>query len=596
MSSSFDFVIVGGGTAGLALAARLAEDPTQTVCVLETGKDFADNEDIRVPGNYATNIGKEWDGGLLSIPQKGAANRELYNPRGKGLGGSSLLNWAQLMRAPGTEYDALEGALGAEGWNSKEFLKYFKKSQSLSQDEAGTEGNNGLTPDPTLFGDGPILHTLPRFTPAINEYYYEACAALNIPFNPLGGTGNNSGVWPTFAAIHPQTGERVSSATAYLEPNRHKKNLTILTEARANRVMFDDTVRPIVAKAVEYAGPDSKICTVYAEKEVILCAGAMHTPQLLELSGIGDKRYMTGVPHIIDLPGVGSNFQEHYSALSLFETDPCIESYDIMFNPNPDPVAMANHKKEYTEHKSGIFSTVPLSYSYLPLATFASPEKIQNIKQMVAAASTTTTSIRSPKALELLQKWIEDENAYQMELIMVPHYVPFLPNAEFNTAKKYCFIGAILTHPFSRGSVHIDPANPTGNPILDMGEFESDIDREIMVEAIKFIQTLAAHPSMRDRAGIRPLAPSMDVKTDEQIKEYISLASFCSYHPLGTAAMLPREELGVVDSDLLVYDTANLRVVDASIIPVQFSAHPQATIYAIAEKAADIVKAAWAGK
>ncbi|KAJ7138198.1 GMC oxidoreductase-domain-containing protein [Mycena epipterygia] len=566
MSSSFDFVIVGGGTAGLALAARLAEDPAQTVCVLEVGKDFADNEDIRVPGNYMTNFGKEWDGGLLSIPQKSTANRMLYNPRGKGLGGSSLLNWVQLVRAPATEYDAFEDVLGAKGWNSHEFLKYFKKSQSLSRSEAGTENKHGLKPDPALFGDGPILNTLPRFTPAINEFYYEACAALNIPFNPLGGNGNNSGVWPSLAAIHPDTGERVSSASAYLAPNRHKENLTIFTEAQATRVIFDESVKPIVAKGVVYAlqsdgkDPDSKIYTVRAEKEVIICASAIHTPQLLELSGLHSDlprfRVLTTQQWEITFRFVGLDTfrlqlayirQEHYSTLSLFETDPRIESYDIMFNPNPDPVLMAKHKQEYADKKSGIFSTVPLSYSYLPLTTFASPEKIDKIKQMVAAASTTTTSIKSPKSLALLQKWMEDENAYQMELIMVPHYAPFLPNAEFDAAKRYCFISAILAHPFSRGSVHTNLADPTGNPILDMGLFENDIDRELMLEAIKFIQTLAAQPSMRDRAGIRPLAPSLDVKTDEEIKEYISLGAFSSYHPIGTAAMLAREELGVVE-------------------------------------------------
>ncbi|KAJ6483335.1 hypothetical protein C8R45DRAFT_1001119 [Mycena sanguinolenta] len=594
MATSFDFVIVGGGTAGLVLATRLAEDAGQTVCVLERGKDFVDNEDIRVPGNYMTNFGKEWDGGLLSIPQKGAADRLIYNPRGKGLGGSSLLNWLQLVRAPAAEYDQIEAVLGARGWNSQEFLKYFRKSQSLCLDNVA--GNTGLKPDPTLFGDGPIQNTLPRFTPAMNAYYYEACAALNIPFNPLGGNGDNSGVWPALAAIHPETGERVSSATAYLVPNRHKKNLTVFTEAQANRIIFDGTVKPIVAKGVEYTGPDSTISTVYARKEVILCAGAIHTPQLLELSGIGDKAYVTGAPHLIDLPGVGSNFQEHFSTLSLFEVDASIDSYDIMYNPNADPAVMASHKKEYAELKSGIFSTVPLAYSYLPLTAFASPEKIQKIKQMAAAASTTTTSIQSLKSLELLQKWMEDEDTYQMELIMVPHYVPFLPNAEFDGSKKYCFVSAILQHPFSRGSVHTDPANPTGNPILDMGEFENDIDREIMIEALKFVQTLAAQPSMRDRAGVRPLAPSADVKTDEEMSEYLGLAAYSSYHPLGTASMLPREELGVVDPDLLVYDSANLRVVDASIIPIQISAHIQATVYAIAEKAADIIKAAWAGK
>ncbi|KAJ7169196.1 GMC oxidoreductase [Mycena crocata] len=609
MSSSFDFVIVGGGTAGLALAVRLAEDSSTTVCVLELGKDYSDNEDIKMPGNYMANFGKEWDGGLLSTPQKNAANRVLWNPRGKGLGGSTLLNWLQLVRAPAAEYDDFEAVLGAKGWNAQKFLKYFKKSQSLHQNRAETKSKHVSNPDPTLFGDGPVQNTFPRYTPAINEYYYDACADLGIAFNPSGGNGSISGVWPALAAIHPQTGGRLSSASAYLAPNRHKENLTIITQARATCVIFNEDAKPIIATGVVYAleleGLDGKLHTVHAKKEIILCAGAFHTPQLLELSGIGDKQYMTGVEQLVDLPGVGDNFREgsldqinyeHYSTLSLFETDPQIESYDITLNPDSDPALVAKAKQEYADHKSGMFSTIPLSYSYLPLKTFASPEKITEIKALVAAASTASSSIKSSKALKLLQKWIENEDSYQIEVIMVPHYAPFLPNADYDAKKKYFFVGAILAHPFSRGSVHTDPTNPTGNPVLDMGLFENTIDREIMVEAVKFIQTLAAQPALRDRAGVRPVAPSPDMKTEEEIKEYIPLAAFSSYHPIGTAAMLPREEFGVVDPDLVVYGTANLRIADASIIPVHISAHPMATVYAIAEKAADIIKAAWHGK
>ncbi|KAJ7642120.1 hypothetical protein FB45DRAFT_1022826 [Roridomyces roridus] len=625
----FSFIIVGGGTAGLALAARLAEDPTRTVCVLEAGGDFADNEDVKIPGNYMTNFGKEWDSGLFSVPQQNAAGRVIYNPRGKGLGGSSLLNWAQLIRAPPAEYDgslhfnapnvgpdltntAFESVLRAQGWNSAEFLKYHKKSQTLCTQ---VSSKSGLQPDATLFGDGPILNTLPRFTPTINKYYYEACAALNIPFNAHGGDGDNGGVWPALGAIHPDTCERVSSATAYLEPNRGKKNLTVLTDARVTRVVFDQSVKPVVAKAVEYVGADSQVYTVEAECEVILCAGVpflavsvffiihllgtMYTPQILELSGIGGKQHITGT-QLVDLPGVGNNFpitEEHDSVLSLFETDAALESYDVMYNPTLDPKVLANHKREYTENKTGIYSTVPLSYCYLPLSTIASAEKIQKIRGMAAAASTNTTSIQSPKALQLLQQWMEDDEAYQIELIMVPHYVPFLPNGDFDATKRYCFISAILPHVFSRGSVHIDPANPTGAPVLDMGQLESPIDREIFGEAIRFVQKLMAQKAMRDGAGVRAVAPSPDVlETDEGIQEYVANASFTSYHPVGTAAMLPREEGGVVDHNLRVYGTANLRVVDASVIPVQISAHIQGTVYAIAEKAADIIKAAWAGK
>ncbi|KAJ7461957.1 GMC oxidoreductase [Mycena latifolia] len=601
MSSSFDFVIVGGGTAGLALAARLTENPDVTVCVLEVGKDYADNEDIKVPGNYMTNLGKDFDGGLLSTPQAKTGSRVVYSPRGKGVGGSSLLNWLQVIRAPGKEYDSFESTLGAKGWNSAEFLKYFKKSQSLPPDQPRTEGTYVLKPDPALYGDGPIMNTLPRFMPAINEYYYKACAELGVPFNPVGGNGSNSGVWPSLSAIDPKTATRVSSASAYLGPNGPKSNLKIITQARATRILFKHPASvPVVATAVVYTldsaeqVANSQEFTVQAKKEVIVCAGTFHTPQVLEMSGIGKSEHIPkGIPNIVDLPGVGDNLQDHPSTLFLCETDTSIESYDITMNPNPDFAALAKHKEEFISKKSGIFSAVPLSFAYVPLKTFASQEKISKIKQMVATANTTTSSIKSPSSIQVLQDWMSDENTYQLEFIMVPHHVPFLPNGEFDAAKKYCFFSVIIAHPFSRGSVHIDPSNPAGNPIVDLGIFENEIDREIMVEGIKFMQKLIAQPSMRDEAGVRPIAPSPAIKSDEDIKEYTNQGSFTAYHPIGTASMLPREECGVVDHNLLVYDTVNLRIVDASIIPINISAHPMATVYAIAEKAADIIKATW---
>ncbi|KAF8177943.1 hypothetical protein K438DRAFT_1844945 [Mycena galopus ATCC 62051] len=594
MSTSFDFVIIGGGNAGLAIAGRLVENPKVTVCVLEFGKDFSSNEDPKIPGNYMINLGKEFDGGLLSTPQVNSANRVIYNPRGKGLGGSSLLNWLQVIRAPAAEYDEFESTLKAKGWNSAEFNKYFKKSQNLPMEQPKFKTDYGLKPDPSLYGDGPIVNTFPRFMPAINDYYYKACAALGVPFNPVGGNGNNSGVWPALSAIDPQTSNRVSS-TAYLEPNRNKPNLKIITQAQAIKILFEASSSLQVATGVVYIqeGEEHPLeCTVMATKEVILCAGAYRTPQVLELSGIGHSAHVLKGEQVVDLPGVGNNLQEHASCLFLCETKPSIQSYDILMNPNPDLVELAKHKEEYQKHKTGIFSAVPLSFSYVPLKAFASAEKIVKIKAMVGSAEK-TTSITSPSSIKALQNLIDDEDSYQLEFVMVPHHVRSLPNGEFDSAKKYFFLSIIITHPFSRGSVHLGASNPTGNPTIDLGLFENEIDLEIMVEGLKFIKKLIAQPSLRDDAGARAVAPSADITSDEGIKDYARRVCSTSFHPVGTASMLPREEGGVVDSNLMVYGTANLRVADASIIPVHISAHPMATVYAIAEKAADIIKAKW---
>ncbi|KAJ6481200.1 hypothetical protein C8R47DRAFT_1049882, partial [Mycena vitilis] len=175
-------------------------------------------------------------------------------------------------------------------WNSAAFLKYFKKSQNLPKDQPKAETNYVLNPDPTSFGNGPIPNTFPRFIPAI--YYFRACAAIGVPFNPLGGSGINSGVWSALSALDPHNNTRVSSATAYLEPNRGKQNLTVITHARAVKILFAEPTQPPssvrVAERVLYVqegGENFQELTVTAKKEVILCAGAFRSPQILELSG-----------------------------------------------------------------------------------------------------------------------------------------------------------------------------------------------------------------------------------------------------------------------------------------------------------------------
>jgi choline dehydrogenase-like flavoprotein len=250
----------------------------------------------------------------------------------------------------------------------------------------------------------------------------------------------------------------------------------------------------------------------------------------------------------------------------------------------PNKAAYLIHFLNSRTHKSGIFSAVPLSFSYVPLKMFASAEKIAKIREMAAAANTKTTTIVSPSSIKALQNLINDDESYQLEcaasfdflsrspivsrFIMVPHHVPFLPNGEFDSAKKYFFLSVVQTHPFSRGSIHLDPTNPTGNPVLDLGLFENDIDLEIMVEGLKFMRKIIAQPSLRDDAGVRPIAPSAEVQSDDEIKEYARQACFTSYHPVGSASMLPREEGGVVDPDLVVYGTANLRIVRRAPVPL----------------------------
>ncbi|RXW18833.1 hypothetical protein EST38_g7030 [Candolleomyces aberdarensis] len=256
-------------------------------------------------------------------------------PRGKGLGGSSIVNLMQLGRAPSAEYDALE-AWGNPGWTATEFNKYFRKSQTLAYNETKAD-EFGLKPNPALYGSGPILNTLPKITADVYPAWVEAYKELRVPFNPTADGGENVGVWPGAAAIHKETITRITSATvstlslvfsarvillthsirpikAYYEPNKGKRNLKVITSAHVSRIVFSKAQdgKDVIATGVEYVVNGTNSATiVHAKKEVILAAGSLMTPQILELSGIGDPKILSqyNIPVLVDLPCVGNNLQ-----------------------------------------------------------------------------------------------------------------------------------------------------------------------------------------------------------------------------------------------------------------------------------------------
>ncbi|TFK43894.1 4-nitrobenzyl alcohol dehydrogenase-like protein [Crucibulum laeve] len=300
--------------------------------------------------------------------------------------------------------------------------------------------------------------------------------------------GDNLGAWPCSLAIHPKTANRISSATAYYEPNKNKDNLVVITGAHATRIIFSSIQSgEAVAESVEYS-KNGSIYTISAKKEVILAAGAFQTPQVLELSGIGDTALLAkhGVSTVIDLPSVGQNYREQF------------------------------------------------------LLPFFSPTRAR----------------------------------------MTPE-----------PGKNYTSFGCAVVHPYARGSIHIKSSDPLAPPEINLSVFDNPVDLAIMVAAVKYTRKLVATEVFKPVVA-QEVVPGPSVQTDEEIEEYVRNAVGTTFHPVGTAAMLPRELGGVVDAQLKVYGTRNVRVVDASIIPVQISAHPLATVYAVAEKAADIIKLA----
>ncbi|KAF8914726.1 GMC oxidoreductase [Mucidula mucida] len=585
-SDAFDYLVVGGGSAGMVVATRLAESPNATVCIIEAGEDLISQPNFLIPGLSAAGLRgpSDTDWKFHTTPQENAKGRSIWLPRGKVLGGCGTTNIVALGKGHAAEYDTWE-TLGATGWNYKTLAPYFKKSEHfvISEEEAA---QTGMHFDPELHGSsGPIYRTLPKWTSNATKPVSDAMTSLGIAPSAESYNGNPLGHYPLQLSVHPELVIRSSSANSYYAPNKGKDNLNLLTGAEATRILFDrDEAGELVATGVEYS-KDGELKIISAKKEVIVSTGSYKTPQLLELSGIGDKKVLEAhnIPVLVDLPGIGNNLQDHYTSSFVVEVDPKYESLDSML----DPAQAGLEFMLYQEKKQGKLTTNGAAqYAFISNHSFM-PEEVS--QKIYAEADELVKDSTNP-TLKTQASWLKSAKIPDLEFAQ---FVGFLPIGDSmpTPGKNYTSFLLAITHPYSRGSVHINTSDPLSLPSLDPHLFEHDVDVEILVEGLKFARKVVSTDALKDVVR-EEIIPGPDVQSDEQLKEFVRSTGQTVYHPIGTASMLPREDGGVVGPDVKVYGTKNLRVVDASIIPLHISAHPHATVYAVAEKAADIIKAA----
>ncbi|KAF9446588.1 GMC oxidoreductase [Macrolepiota fuliginosa MF-IS2] len=579
--AAFDYVIVGGGTAGLVVAARLTEAEDVNVCVLEAGEDVSDRKEVLVPGLAPEIWGKETNWGFTSVPQKHGGGKVQYMTRGKGLGGSSMANLMQLNRAPAHEYDALE-VIGNRAWNSSEFRKYFVKSQTLafSQDDINSLR---LEPNENEFGSGPIFSTLSRHKTAYDTHWLKAFQENGVPYNTNAMGGEAIGTWLGSLSIHPETATRISSATAYYEPNKQRKNLTVITGAYVARIRLSTaTGGEPLAEGVEYEKDGQKF-SVLARKEVVLAAGTFQTPQILELSGIGRRSLLDqhNIPLVVDLPGVGENYQEdHPAILTVYELKPNHESFDALrINPN----RAAEEEAKFNERREGMLTSFPGLYAFLPL------EKLGGAQTLRDYAAQKKWDKIPESILKVQQKWLSDEKSPQVEFIILPMFWPSVPKPEMDPGKQYISVVAVALHPFSRGTVHINSSDPRKQPEIDPAILDNDFDCDVLVESVRFIHKVITETEAFKDVVEKEVAPGAYGDTRENLVNFLRTGVTTAFHPVGTASMMRREEGGVVDERLRVYGVKRLRVVDASILPIEIGAHTQATVYALAEKVTNLI-------
>ncbi|KAI8168046.1 Dehydrogenase citC [Colletotrichum sp. SAR 10_70] len=568
---SYDYIVVGGGTAGVAVAARLSEGlPDSKILLIEAGPEAWDEPKINVPGMKGSTLATKYDWNFTTVAQTNVNNRVFSVNRGKVLGGSSALNLMSYDRSAAEEYDSWE-ALGNAGWNWETMIAAMKKSENFTGINTDTYGSEGV-------GDsGPVKAVINRIIPEHQETWIPTMNTLGIKTNLESLGGNPLGVMYQPSSIDATHYNRSYSANAYVPIAG--SNLEILSDTTVVKVNLEQ-----VGDEQQATGVTLQDGTVIAaNKEVILSAGSIQSPGLLELSGIGQASVLnsSGIAQVIDLPGVGENLQDHLRIQSSYQLKPEYTSFDIL---RSNTTYAAEQLALWNAGEVSLYDYTGSGYTFTTWA-----QALGNDSQMVALAKEAAGEDPSKVDAKKLE-FMTNPAIPQLEVIFSDGYTgvkgyPASTSPLFG--KGFFTLIAAIMHPMSRGNIHINPADTTGKPIINPNYFTHEHDLEAAIQAIKYCRKIATTEPM---ASIweSEYEPGLDVvQTDEQWKEFALNTTLSIFHPVGTCSMLPKEDGGVVDANLKVYGTSNLRVVDASVIPLLVSAHVQTAVYGIAEIAAE---------
>ncbi|CCM05473.1 uncharacterized protein FIBRA_07694 [Fibroporia radiculosa] len=591
----FDFVIIGAlvlhtvqerrptssykaVTAGLTLASRLSENPGITVAVLEAGKAHFGDPNILAPDGWIQQIMRpEYDWRFPTKPQAGAADISFTWSRGKGLGGSSAMNFLLWTRPHREEIDAIE-KLGNPGWDWECMNKYFKRVESFSPPLLNSTKYEDLYVETSMGTEGKLPISFSQTNCGAESLFQQSLMkhGVKIVEDPM--SGNSTGTWKAVSTIDSKSGLRSYSVSAYLQTARERPNLKVLAEAHVSRIVSAEGGQNVVATAVEFdvAG---EVYRVDVGREVVLSAG-----QILELSGIGDRMVLeaAGVPVQQHLPSVGTNVQDKVYARVMLETH---EESNIVSSNMPKDITFKAKLDQLCPDITYPFSLTMTGLTFLPIQSFIDSSTALIEKQASLIAQ---NAARYPPGLkeqyEIQLEHLKDPGVPDVEIIVAPFcFTPPSPN------KPYIVLSVCTGSPFSRGTIHITSTDPKVPPVIDPCYFEQDIDMDILLESVKFARKVAETMPFKDIVA-QEVLPGSDVTSDESIRENVKKNLSTIWHTVGSLSMLPKEKGGVVDHELKVYGTANIRVVDLSVVPISIGAHTQMVAYAIAEKAADIIK------
>jgi choline dehydrogenase-like flavoprotein len=519
---AFDYIIVGAGSAGCVLANRLSEDPDCKVLLLEAGGE-GDAPSIRTPALYGSLQDSVFDWGDRTPPQAHLNQRRLFVPQGRALGGSSAINYMIYIRGNRADYDEW-AAMGAKGWSYDEVLPYFRRS----------EGNRNFS-DGFHNSDGPLIVTS-HAPSALVERYFAAGREIGLPFNPDFNGETQEGCGPLQATI--AGGVRCSAAEAFLAPARRRANLSVETHARVTRLRFEAR-RAVGVDYIRLGGFEA----AQAEREVILCAGALRSPQLLMLSGVGPKAELEGMGLAVrvNAPGVGKNLYDH-----LHTRVRCEITQPLTFG-GLDETEKQAARRRYEADRSG-----PLASNFLEAGAFVRLEEARP----------------------------------ELQLFFLAQLAPDYPEAG-PTGRHGLTFTAYINRPRSRGAVSLASPDPLDPPRIDFNYLSDPADVRLAIAGVRCNLRLLYAKAFDDIRGAE-IAPGMAARSDEEITFFIRRTASTTWHPAGTCKM-GGDDMAVVDPDLRVRGVDGLRIVDASIMPAIVSGNTNAPVIMIAEKAADMI-------